>query len=183
MPAGGHMGSPEGGHYIPSRYGVSGLSWTLITSALLGAALSASPLLAAQRGRQSNPREKPAVDVVQSVGCVERRDGSPETWWLARAVEPRVVQPGIFSTPQIDNARGLPLGTNTFQLIGVADFLDMEGLLKSGRRREFTTPQNANATGEIRPGRKVLVKGMFITTGETKRINLLNVVSLADSCS
>jgi hypothetical protein len=165
-------------------YVVSGSSPTVMSAALLVAALSSSPVLfAAQRGRQTTPREKPAVDVVQSVGCVERRDGSPETWWLARAVEPRVVQPGIFSTPQIDNARGLSLGTNSFQLVGVADFLDTEGLLKSGRRREFTTPQNANATGEIRPGRKVLVKGMFITAGETKRINLLNVVSLADSCS
>ena len=33
------------------------------------------------------------------------------------------------------------------------------------------------------PGRKVLVKGMFITTGEVKRINLLNVIGLADSCN
>ena len=119
---------------------------------------------------------------MQSVGCVERRDGNPETWWLTRAVDPRVAQPGVFSTAQIDTARGVPPGTNTFQLVGVADFLDTEGLLKSGRRREFTTAQNANATGDIRPGRKVLVKGMFITTGETKRINLLNVIGLADSC-
>jgi hypothetical protein len=138
--------------------------------------------MAAQRGRQTNPAEKPAVDVVQSVGCVERRDGNPETWWLARAVDPRVAPPGVFSTAQIATARGVPLGTNTFQLVGVADFLDTEGLLKSGRRREFTTAQQANATGEIRPGRKVLVKGMFIATGETKRINLLNVIGLADSC-
>ena len=147
-------------------------------------ALCASPgSFAAQRGRQANPGEKPAVDVVQSVGCVERRDGNPETWWLTRAVDPRVTPPGVFSTTQIDTARGLPLGANAFQLVGVADFLDTDGLLKSGRRREFTTAQNANATGEIRAGRKVLVKGMFITSGETKRINLLNVIGLADSCS
>jgi hypothetical protein len=159
------FGPPKGGHYV-----------------LISVALCSTTVLFAQRGRQTNPAEKPAVDVVQSVGCVEHRDGNPETWWLTLAVEPRVVQPGIFSTTQIANARGLPAGTNTFQLVGVADFLDTEGLLKSGRRREFTTAQNANATGEIRPGRKVLVKGMFITTGETKRINLLNVVGLADSC-
>jgi hypothetical protein len=151
-------------------------------SAACVAALFSSQGMAAQRGRQTNPGEKPAVDVVQSVGCVERRDGNPETWWLTRAVDPRVAQPGVFSAAQIDTARGVPPGTNTFQLVGVADFLDTEGLLKSGRRREFTTAQNANATGEIRPGRKVLVKGMFITTGETKRINLLNVIGLADSC-
>jgi hypothetical protein len=137
----------------------------------------------AQRGRQTNPGEKHDVDVVQSVGCVERRDGSPETWWLTKAVDPRVTQPGIFSTPQVDTARGLPQGSNTFQLVGVTDFLDADGLLKSGRRREFTSPQNANATGDLRPGRKVLVKGLLTTSGETKRINLLNVIGLADSCS
>jgi len=153
-----------------------------VLSAACVAALFSSQGLAAQRGRQTNPAEKPAVDVVQSVGCVERRDGNPETWWLTRAVDPRVAQPGVFSAAQIDAARGVAPGTNTFQLVGVADFLDTEGLLKSGRRREFTTAQNANATGDIRPGRKVLVKGMFITTGETRRINLLNVIGLADSC-
>jgi hypothetical protein len=142
-----------------------------------------APAAFAQRGRQANPGEKHDVDVVQSVGCVERRDGSPETWWLTKAVDPRVTQPGIFSTTQIDTAKGLPPGSNTFQLVGVTDFLDTEGLLKSGRRPEFTTPQNANATGDLRPGRKVLVKGMFITSGETKRINLLNVIGLGDSCS
>jgi len=160
---------------------VSGIGRTLYAACI--AALFLPHDAAAQRGRQTNPGEKHDVDIVQSVGCVERRDGSPETWWLTKAVDPRVTQPGIFSAPQIDNARGLTLGTNTFQLVGVADFLDADGLLKSGRRRDFTTPQNANATGDLRPGRKVLVKGMFITTGETKRINLLNVIGLADSCS
>jgi hypothetical protein len=136
----------------------------------------------AQRGRGTPSGEKPAVDVVQTVGCVERRDGNPETWSLTRAADPRTVQPGVFSTGQVDAAKGAPLGANTFQLIGVADFLDTEGLLKSGRRREFTSAQSANATGELRTGRKVLVKGMFITSTDPKRINLLNVVALSDSC-
>ena len=173
------IGPPKGGHYVLS-FVVSGFSRTL--SVVCVAALLSSQATAAQRGRQTNPGEKPAVDVVQAVGCVERRDGNPETWWLTRAADPRVAQPGVFSTAQIDTAKGVPPGTNTFQLVGVADFLDTEGLLKSGRRREFTTAQNANATGDIRAGRKVLVKGMFITIGETKRINLLNVIGLADSC-
>jgi hypothetical protein len=181
--------------FVGERSGPATAGHHVLTDAIVGAgfsrtfrlfsvmALCWSQLFAAQRGRQSNSGEKPAVDVVQSVGCVERRDGNPETWWLTKAVDPRVAQPGIFSTGQIETARGGSLGANTFQLVGVADFLDTEGLLKAGRRREFTTPQNANATGEIRPGRKVLVKGMFITSGETKRINLLNVIGLADSCS
>ena len=137
----------------------------------------------AQRGRGSASGAKPTVEVVQTVGCVERRDGSPETWWLTRAVDPRSAQPGIFAVPQINAAKSAPLGANTLQLVGVADFLDTEGLLREGRRREFTDAQNANATGELRAGRKVLVKGMYITTSDPKRINLLNVIALADSCS
>jgi hypothetical protein len=146
-------------------------------------AWAAAPAAAwAQRGRGA-PREKPAVDVVQTIGCVETRDGSPASWWLTKAADPRVVQPGIFSTPVIAASKAAPLGGNTFQLVGVADFLDTAGLLKEGRRREFTSEQNANATGELRAGRKVLVKGMYIATSDPKRINLLNVVALADSCN
>ena len=142
------------------------------------------PNLSAQRGRQggASPREKPKVDVVQSVGCVERKSGDTETWWLTRAADPRPAPPGVFSTGQIDAARQAPLGANAFQLIGVADFLDADGLLKSGRRSEFTTPQTANATGVLGDGRKVLVKGMLIDAGEGKRINLLTTIRLADSC-
>jgi hypothetical protein len=136
----------------------------------------------AQRNRGNSSGEKPTVEVVQSVGCVARKQGNPDTWWLSRAVEPRVTQPGVFAVSQIDAARRVDLGINTFQLVGVADFLDAEGLLKSGQRREFTNAQNANATGELKPGRKVLVKGMFITSGEVKRINLLNLISLSESC-
>ena len=136
----------------------------------------------AQRGRGNQSGEKPAVDIVQTVGCVERRDGSPETWWLTRAIDPRTAQPGIFAVPQINAAKAAPLGAGSIQLVGVADFLDTEGLLKESRRREFTNAQNANATGELRAGRKVLVKGMYITTSDPKRINLLNVIALADSC-
>src|SRR6185436_5141946 len=58
----------------------------------------------AQRGRGTPSGEKPAVDVVQTVGCVERRDGNPETWSLTRAADPRTVQPGVFSTGQVDAA-------------------------------------------------------------------------------
>jgi len=149
---------------------------------LLAAMFSLPTVVTAQRGRGAAAGEKPAVDVVQTVGCVEQRTGSLETWWLQRAVEPRVVQPGVFSVGQVDTARGAALGSQSYQLVGVADFLDVDGLLKSGRRSEFTARQNANATGELRPGRKVLVKGMFIAASEPKRINLLNVVGLADSC-
>src|SRR5438093_214902 len=84
-------GPAEAGHSVLSRHtvpsgpsvGVSAFRRTVIAIAAfvcLGP-LYSSAILAAQRGR-GNSGEKPAVDVVQSVGCVERRDGNPETWWL-----------------------------------------------------------------------------------------------------
>ncbi len=167
---------------VPARLRLGGGGAAVACAALLGVMLSFPTVVTGQRGRAASG-EKPAVDIVQTAGCVEQRTGSPETWWLQKAVEPRVVQPGVFSVAQVNTARAAAAGSQTFQLIGVADFLDVDGLLKSGRRSEFTTRQNANATGELRPGRKVLVKGMLITASDPKRINLLNVVSLADSCS
>lgn len=153
-----------------------------VVGALLLCALVSGQVLAWQRGQPSKPAGTSGVDIVQSIGCVERRDGTPETWWLARAVDPRSTQPGVFSVPQVEAAKALRPGERTFQLVGTADFLDTESLLKSGQRREFTTAENANATGELRAGRKVLVKGMLVTAGDAPRINLLNVVNLAESC-
>ena len=55
-------------------------------------------------------------------------------------------------------------------------------MLTEATNELIATARNANATGELKAGRKVLVKGMFITRGDTKRINLLNLISLAESC-
>ncbi len=136
----------------------------------------------AQRGQQPATGEKPKVDIVQSVGCVERESGDPETWWLKRAAEPKVTQAGMSSTRQIEEAKSVALGTHVFQLIGVADFLDTEGLLRSGQRTQFTTPETANATGQLREGHKVLVKGLLIEAADQKRINLMAVIALTDTC-
>jgi hypothetical protein len=67
-------------------------------------------------------------------------------------------------------------------LVGVADFLDADALLRFGDRASFTKPDQVNATGELRAGRTVLVKGLLIESGAESRINLLAVVGLADSC-
>lgn len=141
----------------------------------------------AQRGRQPATGEKPTVDVVQSVGCVEREHGTPETWWLKRAAAPKVTQAGMFNTmfnpTQIEEAKSVALGTHVFQLIGVADFLDTEGLLRSGQRKQFTTPETANATSQLREGHKVRVRGLFIEAADQTRINLMAVIALADTCA
>ncbi|MBM64223.1 MAG: hypothetical protein CL484_14840 [Acidobacteria bacterium] len=128
------------------------------------------------------PRTEPQVQLVQSVGCVERIGPEP-TWWLSSAVEPSEARPGLFNESEIsDIADEMVLGSQRFQLIGVADFLDVEGLLASAQRELFTTPEQANATGELRPGRTVVVKGLLIEGDEVRLINLMAVVGLSDTC-
>lgn len=137
-----------------------------------------------QRGRGASG-EKPKSEIVQTVGCAEQKgapSGEAGSWWLTRAAEPRTATPGIFNSTQVETARSAPLGGGVFQLVGVADFLDTEGLLRSGQRQEFTTPGNANATGQLRQGRRILVKGMLIASTDPKRINLLSVIALSDTC-
>tara|TARA_B100001123_G_scaffold390896_1_gene468841 strand:+ start:1116 stop:1547 length:432 start_codon:yes stop_codon:yes gene_type:complete len=130
-------------------------------------------------GQQSSG---PKVNIVQTVGCVERRSGDAAEWWLVQAPEPAVIQAGVFNRSEIEAARNTALGSGTFQLIGVADFLDAAGLLASADRRLFTSPEQVNATGELQEGRKVLVKGALIETDAESRINLLGVIGVADTC-
>ena len=79
-------------------------------------------------------------------------------------------------------ARSAQLGSRELQLVGVADFLDAESLLRFGERARFTTPEQANASNQLREGSTVLVKGLLIEGGPVDRINLLTVVALTDGC-
>ena len=127
-------------------------------------------------------RSEPQVDIVQTVGCVEMRNDDAATWWLTRAADPTQTRAGVFNENQVEEAKEEALGTGEFQLIGVAEFLDAESLLRFGDRAQFTTADQVNATNELREGRTVLVKGLLIEEGGTARINLLAVVGLADAC-
>ena len=57
-----------------------------------------------------------------------------------------------------------------------------EDLLSDPRRAEFTRPEVANATGQLQDGRKLLVKGLLITAPNEKRLNLVAVQQLAETC-
>ena len=151
------------------------------TAVLLTAAVWLAALPAPAHGQLAATTDEPAVEIVHTVGCVERRPGVAE-WWLAQAAEPTVTGPGVFNEDEVDEAREQALGTHEFQLVGVADFLGAEALLRSFDRSSFTTPDQVNATGELRAGRTVLVKGLRIAEEEVERINLLAVVGLADTC-
>ena len=105
--------------------------------ALVLGAIAALSWPAATEGQQ---RPEPQVEIVQTLGCVEERSGDPPAWWLTRAVEPTVVRAGVFNENQVEEAKAAGLGSSAFQLIGVADFLDAESLLRFGDRAQFTTP-------------------------------------------
>ena len=50
------------------------------------------------------------------------------------------------------------------------------------QRSEFTRPEVANATGQLQDGRKLFVKGLLITNANEKRLNLVAVQQLAETC-
>lgn len=123
----------------------------------------------------------PAVEIVQAVGCVERRAGEAP-WWLTRASEPETTRAGVFNATQVEEAGETALGSREFHLVGVPEFLGAEALLRAGDRASFTAPDQVNATNELREGRTVLVKGLLVESDAGSRINLLAVVGLADTC-
>ena len=156
---------------------------TVWTALVIGACWS-PPLVAIGATTQQEPTagRKPQVEMVHTLGCVEARNDAAAPWWLTRAAEPTVTKRGVFNSDQIAEIEETALGTRQFQLVGVADFLTAEGLLRSGDRALFTTPDQVNATGELRDGRTVLVKGLLIETDGEPRINLVAVVGLEDKC-
>lgn len=88
----------------------------------------------------------------------------------------------FLSAKEIEEAKKKALGNNSYKLLGTPEFLTKEELLKNERRAEFTRPEVANATGQLQEGRKLIVKGLLITAPNEKRLNLVSVQQLADTC-
>jgi hypothetical protein len=137
-----------------------------------------------QTGTYAQPQQadvsNPTVPIVSAVGCALRAtDG---TWMLTNAtdgIETRVL---FMNAKEIEEARKKALGNNRYRLLGTPEFLTKEELLKSEQRAEFTRPAVANATGQLQHGRKLFVKGLLITAPNEKRLNLVAVQQLADTC-
>jgi hypothetical protein len=150
-----------------------------IAFAMLALALCGFHTDAVTQPRQADV-SKPTVPLVSAIGCALR---SPDgTWMLTNAtdgVETRVL---FTSEKEIAEARKKALGNNRYRLLGTPEFVTREELLKSGQRAEFTRPEVANATGQLQDGRKLFVKGLLITAANEKRLNLVAVQQLADTC-
>lgn len=123
---------------------------------------------------------KPAVPLVSVVGCASR---TPQgAWTLTNATNGTATRTLFMTAAEIDEARKGALGTNLYTLLGAPEFVTKDELLKSGERAEFTRPEIANATGQLQNGRRVFVKGLLITAPNERRLNLVAVQQLADTC-
>ena len=144
-------------------------------------ALLLSALTAGIRAQQQETDlSKPKVPIVSVVGCASRT--AEGTWMLTNAtdgIESRVL---FMSAKEIEEAKKKALGNNRYRLLGTPEFLTKEELLRQGQRAEFTRPEVANATGQLQDGRKLIVKGLLITAPNEKRLNLVSVQQLADTC-
>jgi hypothetical protein len=122
----------------------------------------------------------PKSPMVLAVGCA-RKGAQPNIWLLSHVGErTELSRPGITA----EEKKHLPerlLGQDTYELIGVADFVDRDTSRTIGVRGEILSRSRVNATGMLVNGHKVAVKGLFIQ-GSSARINLTSVADLGPRC-
>ena len=135
------------------------------------------PRLQAVQQRTAN---RPVAPVVVVVGCAAET-AQPHIWTLSHAGErSESLRAGIAAEEKAQLAARL-LGRDTYQLIGVADFVDVDRSRKIGVRGDILPPSRVNATGVLAAGHKIAVKGLYIQASPP-RINLTSVVDLGRSC-
>ena len=130
--------------------------------------------------QQSDTSTSKPIPLVSVVGCASRMpDG---TWMLNNSTSGTETDHMYSSVKEIEAAKKHALGTNRYKLLGTAEFVTKEELLKTQQRAEFTRPEVANATGQLQSGRKLVVKGLLIIAPNERRLNLVSVQQLADTC-
>ena len=128
----------------------------------------------------SPPVDRPQVPMVLVVGCATA-GAQLHIWTLAFAgARVESSRPGITAEEKA-HVKDWRLGQDTYQLIGVADFVDPETARKIGDRGAILTRPRVNATGMLASGHKVAVKGLLIDA-RPPRINLTSVFDLGRTC-
>ena len=148
----------------------------------LGVVCVVATWVEAQRRDLSNlpPGVKPKVPLVIAVGCANHAsDGS---WMLINATQGQVSAIMHADPVEREDAKKLPLGANRYRLIGTAEFASVDELLKQGQRSQFTTKETANTNGQLQDGHKIGVKALLIEGPNERRLNLVSVWSIADTC-
>jgi hypothetical protein len=123
---------------------------------------------------------QPQAPLVTVVGCVARTPTGGRM--LTSASPPHVSTIVHADAGEIQTAASVAGGPAVYQLIGTADFGSRDELLGQAQRRLFTRPDTANATGELRPGRRVAVKALLVDGSMGRTLNLLSVQPIADTC-
>ena len=118
--------------------------------------------------------------VVLVVGCAGETARS-QVWVLSHAGERSESSSAAVTTHEKERLATRPLGSATYELIGVADFVDIEKSRAIGVRGQILPASRVNATGVLAQGRKVAVKGLYIES-TPPRINLLSAVTLGPGC-
>ena len=124
----------------------------------------------------------PQVDIVAVVGCAQKASGVPPRWMLTNASEPTVMRDPYASEDALDEATRAPLGSNTFRLVGVAEYLTEEDRGELDQAENPVIGFQRLATGQLQDGHKVAIRGLLVEVNDEQRINLTSVISLADSC-
>jgi hypothetical protein len=153
-----------------------GLARNRQTSAVLALAVLAAGWAPAQ-DRSAIAVKSPLVLVV---GCATTT-AEPQIWLLVRASALLASSSAGITVAEKQELPKRSLGQETYQLIGVADFVDVATARRIGERGAILTPGRVNATGQLLDGSKVAVKGLYIE-GRPPRINLTSVANLGGTC-
>jgi mono/diheme cytochrome c family protein len=152
-----------------------------------------SPNLNATEVRTGAAEASKNNPITTLVGCVAPT-GSINTWKMTNASKLAAPAPGATAAAaalrvthnvtkdEKAQAAKLAPGADTFDLIGVADFVSPEMAEQFPTRKALYPIERINATGALAPNRRVAAKGVWIP-GSPARLNLTSVVVLSDSCS
>jgi hypothetical protein len=169
-----------------------------------------NPNLNASEFRKAQQEASKNNPITTVIGCAAPT-GTPQMWRLSNASKLAALPPretpaaaqggaqGGGNGGAADNGGGGPrvshnvtkeekeaaakqaAGADTFELVGVADFVSPQEALKFETRKSLYPVERVNSTGALAPNRRVAAKGVWIP-GTPNRINLTSVVVLDDTC-
>jgi hypothetical protein len=146
----------------------------------VGVLLSVGVPVALSAQAPAKPAEKPKAPLVIVVGCA--KPGSQPTIWTLSNVSERTEAPTpALNKAETEQATARTLGSETYDLVGIADFVAPDASRKVGNRTDILAAERVNTTGKLAAGHKVIIKGLYVA-GATPRINVTSVVDLAPSC-
>jgi hypothetical protein len=146
-----------------------------LVSAVL--AMTCVPMVSA---RQDPARLSVKSPLVTVVGCAATT-AQPHLWSLTHAGERSASPTAGITSLEAQDLKIKSLGRATYQLIGVADFVDVDTARRIGVRDKILSPSRMNTTGRLVDGHKVAVRGLYIEA-QPPRINLTSVVDLGGEC-